>query len=268
MKNKILFSCLGTLVIATLITVWVRGVDAINQSETDSALTLKVSSDKQTYVLGEAVKLNFEVLNETDKAIALPYSPDVSTGYLNVWIASSNQEFKQYSNTSWGRKEYSGPTLQPEQSFKSQATILWNNKPETSHLNPDAAKRAAEGRIMADYAFPTAGVYLIKAVLWFPEIKLKVESKPIQIVVNEPVGDELEVWNKIKDNGKIAYFIQKGDFPTAKDEERGKLLKEVEQIVQIYPNSFLVSQINQSLEKFRVNEERRKKFMEKLKRPQ
>ncbi len=260
MKNKIVFSILGVLVMVALIVILGKGVNAVKQSKNDLPLILKVSSEKQTYILGEVVKLNFELINKGDKVIKIPLRPDVSTGYLKVWIALDGQEFNRYHNSSWGRMEHGGPTLQPGQSFNSQATILWNSKPDTLNLNPDVAK----GRIMNDYAFPKAGVYFIKAVASITgDAPMKIESEPIQIVVNEPVGDELKVWNDIKDSGEIASFIQRGSFLTSKDEEEKNLVKRVEQITQSYPNSFLVGQMKQKLEKFRTGEEKSKEMLEK-----
>lgn len=264
MKNKILFSFLGVLLVLTLIAVWGKGVNAVKQSENDSALTLKVSSEKQTYILGEVIRLDFELINVGDKPIRLPYSPDVSTGYLKIWIAFNGQEFNLYNNTSWGLEEKRGSTLQPGQSFKSQATVLWNSKPQIP--------RAGEGKILTDYAFPEAGVYLVKAVASIPnetasDSLTKIESEPIQIVINNPVGDELKVWNQIKSKGEIAYFMQQGETPTYQDEKAEKLLKEVEQLSQKFPNSFLANKMKLTLEKFRVDEERRREWLEKAKQP-
>jgi hypothetical protein len=260
MKNKILFSFLGVLVMVALIVILGKGVNAVKQSKNDLPLILKVSSEKQTYILGEVVKLNFELINKGDKVIKIPLRPDVSTGYLKVWIALDEQEFNRYNNSSWGRMEHGGPTLQPDESFNSQATILWNSKPETLNLNPDVAK----GKIMNDYAFPQAGVYSIKAVASITgDTPMKIESESIQIVINEPVGDDLKVWNQIKDSGEIASFIQRGSFLTSKVEEEAKLVKRVEQITQSYPNSFLAGQMKQKLEKFRTGEERRREMLEK-----
>ena len=260
MKNKILFSFAIGLIVIGLIVIWGKDVNAIKQSENDLPLTLKVTSEKQNYVLGEVVKLNFELINEGEKVVKIPFRPDVYTGYLGVWIAFDGQEFNQYKNTSWGRMEQSGPILQPGQSFISQANFLWNSKPKTLNLNPDVGK----GRIMNDYAFPKVGVYFIKAMATVPgNTPMKIESKPIQIVINEPIGNDLEVWNLIKDNGDFAYFIQQGGTPTYQDEKAEKLLEEIEQIAQNYPNSVLGGQMKQKLEKFRIDEEKRRKSLEK-----
>ncbi len=97
----------------------------------------------------------------------------------------------------------------------------------------------------------------------------KIESPPVQIVISEPIGDDLKVWNKITDNGEIAYFIQYNEFRgKIKPDEREKLLNEVEQLVSNNPNSFLAIQIEESLAKYDVNDEKRKEFMDKLKKQQ
>lgn len=99
MKNRILFGFVGVLVGFALIVIWSQGVNAFKQLKNDLPLRLEVNSEKQTYITGEMVKLNFELTNEGSKAIRLPYRPDVSTGYLDVWIASDGREFNRYNNT-------------------------------------------------------------------------------------------------------------------------------------------------------------------------
>ena len=256
MKNKISISFAGVLMVVALMAVWAKSTGAIKQAKNSSVLALKVNSEKQTYVLGELIKLNFELSNEGDKAVRVAYKPDVSTGYLKIWIAFDDREFNLYNNSSWGRMENRGLTLQPGQHFKSQATIFWNSKPQIP--------RSGEGKILTDYAFSKAGIYFIKAVASITgDNPMKIESEPIQIVVNEPVGDDLKVWNQIKENGDIAYFIQQGETPTYQDEKAEKLLKEIEQITGKYPNSDLAGQMKQKLEKFRIDEEKRKEMLEK-----
>jgi hypothetical protein len=268
MKSKFfLFSLIGFLTIVTLLVFWGKRISAVKQSENSSTLKLRLYSDKPIYNQGEFVKLSFEVINETAKPIPLAYSPDVATGYLSVWIAFGEQRFNRYNNTSWGRMESGGITLQPGQAYKSEATVLYNSKPDISRLNVDSIKKSEDGAILSYYAFPDVGNYSIKAILVMPdETRTKIESEPIQIIVNEPVGDDLSVWNMIKDSGEIAYFIQKGDFSTANDEEREKLAKEVEQIVVDYPSSALARQLSQNLEKFKANEARRKEMLQQVRK--
>lgn len=262
MKSKILFSFLGVVVLFVLIMAWnTASVNADKNSENDSVISLNVSSDKQSYIQGEIVTLTFEAINETDKAVSVS---DVSDGYLNVWIAVSGQKFYRYNNTSWGRSESGGKIVQPGQSYKSQATVMWNSKPQ---IPP-----SVDGNILTDYAFPEPGVYLVKAVLSIPsntsETLTKIESKPIQITINKPVGEDSEVWNKIKDNGDIANFMHRGSFFGADSEENLKIFKEMETIVENYPNSLLANQLKPHLEKFHTNENLRKLYLEKRNKPQ
>lgn len=275
MKSKTLFGFLCVSLFFILIVVWTKAVNADKQSTDDTVITLKVSSDKQSYIQGEAVNLTFEAINKTDKSVDIY---DVSSGFLNVKIAFNGERFNQYKNTSWGTSETGGKRIKPGESYKSQAKVLWNSNPVGTFSNVESIVNSEKGAILSDYAFPEAGIYLIKAVLSVPSNTLpttltKIESEPIQITVNKPVGDDLEVWNKIKDNKEIANFMHRGSFLGWKsfliedDKELSEILKEIEEIVQSYPNSLLVGQLKPNLEKFRANEEKKKANMRKIKKP-
>ena len=66
--------------------------------------------------------------------------------------------------------------------------ILWNGKPQVSHLNEDAAKRLLKGKITTEYALPEPGVYFIKAHCLVRENATAIQSEPAQSVINEPIG--------------------------------------------------------------------------------
>ncbi|MGH9948644.1 MAG: hypothetical protein ACRD6X_15815 [Pyrinomonadaceae bacterium] len=268
MKTKIFLFMTVVLVVAVSILNWVTSVNADKSEGNGSPLTLIVGSEKESYVLGEMIRLNFDLVNKGYQPVLLGHAPNVLNGYLKIWIAFEGQEFKQYSNSSWGLLDGSGKLLQPEQSYKSDAVILWNRKPQTAHLNFEAARRASKDMVVTDYAFPIAGNYKVKAVASTPDVNTpgtwtKIESKPIQITITEPIGDDLKVWNLIKDNGDIAYLIQQNDTPTYHDEKAEKLLKEVEQIARDFPDSFLAGQMKEKLEKFRVEDAKRTEWLEK-----
>jgi hypothetical protein len=253
MRIKNLVGVLFVFVLIASIITLSNNVDAVDKSS-ELPLVLKVSAGRQTYVLGETVKLDFELQNEGETPITLPFKPNVMTGYLKVWIALNGQEFNLYNNSSWGRFEGSGVTIKPGGVVVSNATILWNNKPQIP--------RAGEGKILTDYALPDAGSYFIKAVLSIPDkdspdTLIRIESKPIRITVNEPIGDDLKVWNRIKGNAEIAYFLQQADTPTYRDAKAEQLIDEVKQILEEYPNNYLATQLKQKLEKYQVDEEKR-----------
>ncbi len=270
MKTKTFICVSVVLIAAAFIVNWVNTVGARQNVKNDSPLTLNISSEKGSYVLGEMIRLNFDLVNKGYQPVLLGHAPNVLNGYLKIWIAFEDQRFNEYSNNAWGLIDGRGKLLQPGESYKSDAAILWNLKPQTSHLNVDAAKRASNDRIMTDYAFSMAGTYQVKAVVSIPDNNspgtwTKIESKPIQITITEPVGDDLKVWKLIKDNGDIAYLIQQNDTPTYRDEKAEKLLREIEQIANDYPNSFLAGQMKEKLEKFRIEDAKRKESLEKAK---
>lgn len=261
MKIKtITFAFFALLAALSVIAVAYSNQSIVSQTDDWSSLKLKVSTPKQDYLLGEVLQLNFEVINEGSKKIILPGCSTVEGGYMRVHIAYEHQPFKEkFGNKS--RWQFDGgcndtTLLKPGQSFRNNATVLWNVKPEVKHLNKDAAKRVAESRIMSDYALPEPGVYSIKAVLHLPgETRPTIESEPIEIVVKKPADEDLEVWNKIKNSKEIAYFIQYNEFLTSKLSEKERLLKTLDEIVEKHPNSFYTDRIRQNLDKFRMKVE-------------
>lgn len=232
-----------------------------NSDELDNSLKINVSSVKDSYLLGETVFLDFEVKNISSADIRVR-GLDLDTRYVTVYIAYEGEPFKKYNHSRV--KERSWWMLKAGQSVKSSSGILWNFSPKETSTT---WKEMGDTDILSYYAFPKAGVYTVKAVLGIPnnEKPITVESKPIQIVINEPVGDDLEVWNILKDREDIGFFIQENYFRTSNPQEAKKLIKKVEQISLKHPNSLIANQAGQSLEKFRANDAIIKSAMEKAK---
>lgn len=239
-------------------------VGSASSAQEQRGLKVKISPLKSSYTQGEVVTLDVEVANNHSSDIFVK-GADAESGYLKILIASADQKFKQYSHSGW-IQGHKGKAMKPGETVKSQATLLWNFSPVHRFVN---TARFQEDYIMTDLAFPESGVYFIKAVLIVPgESQTRIESSPVQIVINPPLGEDLTVWNKVKDNAELAYFIQEGEIRSPKSEEQEKFIKEVEQITVNNPNSFLANQIRNSLVKFRESEAKRKEFMENLKQRQ
>lgn len=230
-----------------------------NSFQTNNGLQIEISSLKNTYLLGETVFLDFEVKNNSSTDIRVK-GVDLDSNYVSIYIAFEGKTFKKYTHSRV--KEGKWWMLKAGQIVTSRSGILWNFSPTKTSASLNELN---ETHILTDYAFPEPGVYLIKAVLGIPnnENSIKIESKPIQILINEPIGDELKVWNQIKNRDDFAYFIQEGEFKTSKLEEEVKLLGEIEKITAEYPNSILASQMKKSLEKFRESEEKLKENLQK-----
>lgn len=268
MKNKIAIYVATSSFIALMLCVsWV--IVGLAQTKTESAdVSFKGKASKENFVVGEPIIVGFEFIN-TGENPAVVGSGGVETGGLKIFIANKTGEYKEYFASGWGRLQGYQINLQPKQTLKyPEATILWNGKPNVSHLNEDAAKRVLAGKITTEYALQEPGVYFIKGVSYVGEEATPIESEPIQIVINEPVGDDLKVWNQIKGNREIAYLMQKDSFDIGKDETKTKLVNEVEQIVQKYPNSIYSGYLGKSLEKFKANEAKRSEFYKNMKQSQ
>lgn len=265
MKNKRINYVAVSVFVAFLLSIsWSILAFTNNKTETQG-LSFKGKANKEIFTLGEPVKVVFEFFNEGESPVIIS-SGGVEVGNLKVFIANKDGEYREYFGSGWGRKRGYKTTLESKQSFKyPEAAILWNGKPNVSHLNEDAAKRALAGKITTEYALPETGIYFIKGLSYFGENSTPIESEPIKIVINEPVGDDLKVWNQIKGNREIALLMQKGGFSTSKDAEKENLTKQVEQILVQYPNSIYSGYLKTNLEKFRARETKRDEFYKNMK---
>jgi hypothetical protein len=259
-------TAVGLLILVTvLIAIGDRKVESVASLGLDQPnLSIKMLPANSDYVQGEVVGFDIEITNNGESDVFLR-GWDVRSGFVKIFISTQNQQFKQYSHSAWIRGRQGGKSIKPGENIKSQGTLLWNFSPSKRFVNPNSFK---DSYVMTDLAFPEPGIYLIKAILVVPgESATNIESDPVQIVVNEPQGDDLTVWHKIRNNDEIAYFAQEGEIRSPKSEEREKLLKEIDLIIANYPNSSLAGQIRQSLGKFRVNEAKRTELLEKLRQP-
>lgn len=269
MKNKkIIYIATSIFIALSLCVSW--SIVIFTQAKTAKTdLSFKGKANKETLILGEPITVEFEFTN-TGESPVLIGAQGVEVGSLKIFIARSQDgEYKEYFGSGWGRKRGKEILLAPKQSHKyKEVAILWNGKPNVSHLNEDAAKRILAGKITTEYALPEPGVYFIKGLSYIGENATPIESEPIKIVVNEPIGDDLIIWNQIKGNKEIAYLMQKGGFDTGKEVEKQQLANKVEQIFEQYPNSIYLSYLKPNLEKYKANEAKRNEFYKNIKQPQ
>ncbi|MGI8640247.1 MAG: hypothetical protein ACR2MG_09825 [Pyrinomonadaceae bacterium] len=269
MKYRLIFFVVGVIFFLGLASI------SYMQNSKEHFLEITVKPSKDVYLLGEVVPLDILVKNKGAKSTKIFGGLATQDGSFSVSISRNNKTFKKYNYTNWGRADTKRKPIELDsgESVSNLVTVFWNNKPKISDsLAPNAIKQATEGKILTDYAFPESGDYYVKVsyFMYFTAEPILLESEPIKITIEKPVGENLEVWNKIKDNGEIAYFIQEGDFhiPSYKTEEREKLKQEIEQIINQYPNSFYAESLQQSLEKFQAVEAKRQESLQKLKQKQ
>jgi hypothetical protein len=222
-----------------------------------SEINLNLNISKRTAYLGEMISLETEITNNASVPI---YLEGDSNYAVAIKIAfKEDKEYKLYAPE--------GPLvsldgvyipmkINPQEVFRNQKTLLWNFKPEVSHLNEDVAKSETEGRIMSDYVFLNPGTYYVKAevVVLKNEKPVRVESAPVKIRIKEPKGENLIVWNKIKENGEFAHLLQESRMTRGyhAPEEIEKFLSEVEQIISDHPKCLYAEPFRQSLAKFKA----------------
>lgn len=240
---------------------------ALSQSEGSVSqdikrLTLQVKADKESYLPGEMISLNFKVLNNSTEPVLLPKSIDVQTGYLQVFIADESGKYNQYIGPRWGLVDVVGGKaikLAQGESFETSATVLHNKTIETAHLSEIASAELAKDRIKTEYVLPQPGMYFIKAVLNDDQLTNKIESEPIRVIIEEPQGTDREVWNKIKHDGDFALFMQTGEL---KERPNGPKTKQIvatlSEIESSYPTTRYISKIRSGLAKQRSLLEKQK----------
>ncbi len=216
-------------------------------------LSLKLITDKTVYLPGEMIAVRFVMTNESTAPFFLNTNLSVLDGNLKVFIASDSDSFKEYIGPGWGTRDSlpGAPIkLMPSQSFETEATILWNQKAEVSHLSELYRKPLEEQRIKTDYAFVKPGKYYLKATLHSARTGTTIDSAPLAITVENPQGPDLPVWKQLKEDPSYAFFIQTGGLlESPKGAKTAKVANELNRLVSNHPDSKYAQNIRRSLTK-------------------
>lgn len=263
-------------IISAIITIAALSIGYPRYAETKQPLQLRISTASK-HVLGIPSSFTFEIFNPTKRSISILNNLDGADGYLEVSISKDGSDFQNYQGVRWGKggdRKSGIIALAPGRNIHHSEPIFWNNKPVISNMiAKDVAERSILGKINSYYAFPEPGTYAVKASyrlhLSDGRDSIVVESNGISFNIAEPGEDDLKIWNSIKDNGDIAYFLQEGDIPVSgrKPEDRKKVILEIEAILNEYPDSIYAEPLRQSMAKFQANEAKRQEAMKKMARP-
>ena len=256
MKQNIL---VFLLVLSSIIVVGAVGLKRVKGDSQDE-LKLILEASKETYKLGEKLDFSFALSNIGEKDFQLWDVFSTGPGHLNLQCSTNGKDFSGCSDPSWGTSDFivCEPTrIKPGETISTSTSILWNWKSQD----------------IPTYRFLKSGTYYVKAVYIVSFQgkdgrieKYELRSEPIKIDIEEPPGEDLEVWNKIKDDGNFAYLTQWNEIriPSYKTQERAKFIQKVKEIINAHPHSFYARSLHANLEKFNVAEEKRKTMIEKL----
>jgi len=253
---------LAFAVLSTLGNV-VQAAEITAPEDSTRRLSVEVYPNSESYVLGELVKLKIRITNRSDQPIILSKMPGVDTGDISVLLAESGG-FRKYIGPRWGTADVfkSSPIeLAPEEYIETKATLLYHHRMETNHLSTLSARQINRDYIDTDYVFASSGTYRIKAVFSGGDSLGKVESEPVSVSVREPQGDALKVWNALKDDAGLGYFIQQGG-PNGdpRSSESRALVEILNDLVEAHPESPQVDDIRSSLSKYAATLEKLKEM--------
>jgi len=235
-KSLLTFTVLAVALVAS-------GIALMEGRAVSDDLMLDLELSKNDFLLGEPIEFRVALRNMTTKDIVIANTIDPVYGSLKIWSRSEKQsKFDQYVNPKWGILEPNGSVrIKPGESTSNNFRLI--------------ARLDAENLPRFYFAHP--GIYELKVSyeihVQHEERTRSVESRAVIIRINEPVGEDLVVWNRIKEMGELAYFLQNADFhmPIYRKEERDALRVRIEEILDQYPSSALSEAFRRSLVIFR-----------------
>jgi hypothetical protein len=216
--------------------------------QTKDGTWLAMGTDKSDYFLGEMVSLKFTVGNGSDSTLTIE-PPSVERGSLRLYISDDGEKYREYIGPDWGLSEGRSKLqleLKPGDQFETGGMMLFNYKAPTFHLTESYAEEIRSERIDTDYGLSRAGRYYLKAVLDSPHTKIRIESKPIELLVSEPVREDGFAWEILRSNPASAFFLHTGELPV--DEESAKQLRaDLTNILERYPTCIYAERIKENL---------------------
>ncbi len=225
-------------------------------------VSLKVSSDRTNYKLGEIIEIETRITNNSSKTIEVGGD---SKSWATVKIADGQgKDYKIYvappdKNSITLDGINFGVFIRPYKTYSRKQTILWNYKPDVAHLSSDASKSYTDGRILTEYAFPVSGKYFVKLFshIELNGISVDYDSQPLEINVSEPTGIDADIWNEIKSNADIGYFMQEADLVRGryyKQAERDEFQLTIQNLISENPKGIYAEKLQRSLHVFRLEE--------------
>jgi hypothetical protein len=220
------------------------------QGQAKEGTWLAMAPEKSDYFLGEMVSLKFTLGNGSDSTLTIE-PPSVERGSLRLYISEDGEKYREYVGPDWGLSEGRSKSqleLKPGDQFETGGVMLFNYKAPTFHLTESYALEIRSERIDTDYALSRAGRYYLKAVLDSPRTKTRIESKPVELLVSEPMREDGLAWEILRSNPASAFFLHAGELPV--EEESAKQLRaDLTNILERYPKCIYAERIKENLDR-------------------
>jgi hypothetical protein len=250
MKRKMIRALLAVALMSSSVET-VLGASLEKGSE---GLVLTLQSSRPSYVPGELVDLKIKVINQAGHAVPVAETADVWTGAVRVFIDAGEGGFKEYRGPGWGLKcvvRAARVEIPQRGSFETAATVLYNHRQETGHLSEMYAHKIKNQELGTDYAFARPGTYRLKAVLQTEGGRL--ESEVLEIDIREPQGADRSVWEVLRKDPELGYFMQTGGPKGPPETPRSRHLEAtLARLAGSFPESRQVESIRAGLAGYRT----------------
>lgn len=212
--------------LAGLYIVMRSGPAHSTQAAAADELELVILADETQLLVGQTLQLEIRLINKSDKDLTGPFHLSFKAGRLQLLIASPDQPFTLYFPASL-------------QLAQTQDRLLRN-------VTLKAGKELISKEFVSydvktqDFAFPKAGDYRLKALLFFdPKDPQKhLESNEIKVTVTEPQRKEKEALKFIVDNQLKPYLTTESRLiPTPAGKTVNDQVKLLREFLKKFPDS-------------------------------
>jgi hypothetical protein len=175
--------------------------------------------------------LAFRLVNVSGSDVSLD-TPSETVGTVQLLIAGQG-DFRTYLGPGWGTEDSvrTPGTLKKDSSIDMSLRVLY----QVQRGQP--------------YTFPAAGTFRLKVTYQDSSVCSAATTTPVLTVqVTQPTGDDLSVWNAIKDCKQCAYFLHTAH--AGKSAVYQNALALLRSLVVQYPSSRYAKLIRQQLAAF------------------
>jgi hypothetical protein len=163
-----------------------------------TALQAHLESTQTEWVLGVPVEFTVSVRNISNRTVRTRLTLYPEDGYLSFLISEDGSNFHRYTGSyNWGETIDMIPglvTLKPGQAEQAAFSVLWDLPIGPARHHP-----------MKGFAFLHPGTYFVEVRILVCDVG-DLTSNVVRIVVLEPHGEDVGVWEALKADKELALY--------------------------------------------------------------
>ncbi len=218
------------LVAASLMTFCLLQVGAAaalaqGRAQGFTSLSLFAEPEKDALTPGQPVTIKVRLTNLTDSVITARRDLDPAYGAMQVYVSRNGGEFKRYLGPGWGTKDPpagSSEPIAPGDSVTREITLLFHN-----------AVRGRDDLLESSLPLDEVGSYVIRVELYDEAFGRRIVAPAFGVQAWFPQEEAGQaIWEALKDDAKLAYFMQTGDA-----RQSATVVRKAEELVERYPDN-------------------------------